>query len=299
MAEIRSRLSVSLVVTGLIAVATVSMVVDRRALRDGARDLPAWTGVVLNLTVPVQRMIAIPVDVIRDGWTRYVALFDTESDNAELRERLAQLEGDNLQLREALVASGRLHQIAEMRESYEIPMLPSELVGVDVSPWFRSVLLDRGRGHGVRSGMPIISEQGVVGLVTATSSGASKAMLVLDRQSAIDVTVQRNRARGILRGRGTDLLDFEFVARDADVRVGDGLITSGLDGVYPKGLAVGRIAAVADAGSRLLQTAKVEPAVDFSRLEQVFVMLRRGPTMELLYQTDDAEVTVAPDIPTP
>ena len=66
MAEIRSRLSVSLVVTGVIAVATVSMVVDRRALRDGARDLPAWTGVVLNLTVPVQRMIAVPVDVVRD-----------------------------------------------------------------------------------------------------------------------------------------------------------------------------------------------------------------------------------------
>ena len=162
-------------------------------------------------------------------------------------------------------------------------MLPAQLVGVDPSPWFRSVLVDRGREHGVRSGMPIISEHGLVGLVTATSMRAAKAMLVLDRQSAVDGIVQRSRSRGIVRGRGTSEIDFEFVTRGSDVRIGDIVISSGLDGVYPKGIRIAEVISVSDPGSALLQTAKLVPAVDFGRLEQVFVMLRRGPTMELLY----------------
>jgi rod shape-determining protein MreC len=193
------------------------------------------------------------------------------------------LEEENLQLREALIASGRLARIAEIRADFEVPMLPSALVGVDPSPWFRSVLVDRGRDHGVRSGMPVISENGLVGLVTATSARAAKAMLVLDRQSAVDGIIQRSRSRGIIRGRGTSEMDFEFVARGSDVRIGDVVISSGLGGVYPKGIRIAEVASVSDPGSALMQTAKLIPAVDFGRLEQAFVMLRRGPTMELLY----------------
>jgi rod shape-determining protein MreC len=196
---------------------------------------------------------------------------------------VAALQEENLQMREALVAGGRLERIAEMREGFEVPMLPAQLVGRDVSPWFRSVLLDRGRSHGVRSGMPVVSEEGLVGLVTGTSRAAAKSMLLLDRQTAIDGTVQRSRSRGIVRGRGDDDLAFEFVVRDADVQVGDLVITSGLDGVYPKGLRVGVVTELADPGSRLIQTATLRSAVDFGRLEQAFVMLRRGPAMELLY----------------
>jgi rod shape-determining protein MreC len=255
--------------------------------------------VVLDVTVPVQKMVTMPVDFTRDAWARYVALVGVGEENARLRERLAAVEEDNLQLREALVASGRLRRIAEMRDDFEIPMLPSELVGGDVSPWFRSVLLDRGRTHGVRSGMPVISDQGLAGLVIAASRNAAKTMLLLDRQSAVDGTVQRSRARGIVRGRGTEDLEFEFVVRGSDVQVGDVVITSGLGGVYPRGLRIGEVTAVSDPGSRLLQTATLAPAVDFGRLEQVFVMLRRGPTLELLYRGEDAEAPAAspPDRP--
>ena len=134
--------------------------------------------------------------------------------------------------------------------------------------------------------MPVISEQGLVGLVTATSNNAAKTMLLLDRQTAIDGTVQRSRARGIVRGRADELLEFEFVARGGDVQVGDVVITSGLGGVYPKGLLIGRVSAISEPGSQLLSSASLEPAVDFGRLEQAFVMLRRGPSMELLYTTE-------------
>jgi cell shape-determining protein MreC len=251
MDDLRRRLATSLIISGIVAAAIVTLVLDRRAVQRGGRDLPAWIGVVLDVAAPVQKAVAVPIEMVRGTFSRY----------------------------------GRLQRIAEMRERYEIPMLPAELVGVDASPWFRSVLVDRGRDRGVRSGMPVISEQGLVGLVTATSIRSAKAMLVLDRQAAIDGVIQRSRARGIVRGEGSDELAFEFVARGNDVQVDDQVITSGLGGVYPKGLLIGSVLSISDPGPGLVQTATIRPAVDFGRLEQVFVMLRRGPAMELLYST--------------
>ena len=165
-------------------------------------------------------------------------------------------------------------------------MQPSEVVGLDVSPFFRSVLVDRGSRHGIRPGSPVITDEGVVGVVTRTSPNAAKTMLVLDRQSRVDAVIQRNRARGMVAGNGSGELSFEFVVLGADVRIGDRVITSGLGGVYPKGLDLGEVTAISYPSGSLLQAATLKPAVDFGRLEQVFVMLRVGPTMELLYGGD-------------
>lgn len=272
----------------LVGVALINMVVDRRARTEGGRELSWWSGLVLDVAVPVQKMVAFPFEVARGSWDEYVALVDVGRENAELQERIAELEETNLQLSEALKTSGRLDRIAEMREEFDVPMLPTQLVGLDASTWFRSVLLDRGRNHGVRSGMPLISEQGLVGLITATSRNAAKGMLLIDHQSAVGAVVQRSRSRGMVRGNGAGLV-FEFVGRDADIAKGDLLITSGLGGVFPKGLRVGVITEVEAEGAQLLREATVEPAVDFGRLEQVFVMLRRGPTMDLLYATDTGD----------
>jgi rod shape-determining protein MreC len=290
MTDYRSRVFIGFLAVGLVGVALVNMVVDRRAVSGGGRELSWWSGLVLDVAVPVQKMVAVPLDLARGAWRDYLALVDVRRENSELRSKLAAAEDENLQLREALVSSGRLQLIDEMRDEFDVPMLPAELVGLDVSAWFRSALLDHGRSGGVRAGMPVVSAEGygLVGLVTTTSRGAAKVMLLLDRQSAIDGIVQRSRSRGVVRG-GKDALEFEFEARGGDVQVGDAIITSGLGGVYPKGFRIGEVVSVSDPGSRLLQTATVQPAVDFGRLEQVYVMLRRGPTMELLYATGDGD----------
>ena len=293
MPEFSGRVRLALLVTLVIALATVSMVMDQRALRGGGREMPAWAGLLLDAAVPVQKAMALPVDLLRAAWNDYLFLVDVRQENDTLRRQLLEVREQNLQLREALVAGGRLERIAEMREDFEVPMLPTELVGSDVSPFFHSVLLDRGSSDGVRSGMPVINESGLVGLVVATSSQAAKTMLLLDRQIAVDGTVQRSRTRGIVRGRGDDAPLFEFVARGGEVEPGDLLITSGLDGVYPKGLLIGTVTSVEAPGAKLLSTARLEPGVDFGRLEQAFVMLRRGPTMELLYASGNGDRMVA------
>jgi rod shape-determining protein MreC len=277
------RLGAPITFGALALLTAITMVSDRRAIRDDAADLPWWQAVVLEIAIPVQKMLLAPIEAASGAWARYGQLVGVREVNDALYQRIAELEEANLQYREALVASGNLQRIASMRDDFEVAMLPSEIVGLDVSPWFRSVLVDRGRKHGVRSGSPVITDQGVVGLVTATSERAAKTMLLLDRQSAIDGIVQRSRARGIVRGRGTGELAFEFVVRGSDVREGDVVITSGMGGVYPKGLRIGVVRSISDPAGRLLQTAVLAAAVDFGRLEQVFVMLHRGPTMELLY----------------
>jgi rod shape-determining protein MreC len=113
-------------------------------------------------------------------------------------------------------------------------------------------------------------------------------MLLTDRQSSVDGVVQRSRAQGIVRGRRGEFLEFEFAVQGSDVQVGDVVITSGVGGVYPKGLRVGEVVEVGEAGE-LLQTALLRPAVDFGRLEGVFVMLWRAPTMELLYSDEGGD----------
>ncbi len=282
MRDLLDRLRIPLVFSTIVVLTLATMVTDRRALRAGGRDHGMVASVLLDVTAPVQRVLTAPANFAVDLWGRYIALLAVRSENDRLREQVARLEDENLQFREALVQSGYLDQIAAMRSEYETPMLPAQVVGQDASAWFRSVLLDRGRTHGVGSGMPVVTEGGVAGLVTETSGRASRAMLITDRQSSMDGIVQRSRALGIVRGLRDGRLEFEFAVRGSDVRVGDVVITSGLGGAYPKGLRIGEVLEVGEPGD-LLQTAVVKPAVDFGRLEGVFVMLWRAATMDLLY----------------
>jgi rod shape-determining protein MreC len=286
MGDFLRRIRLPLLFAGLLLATVVLMMGDRRALRERGMD-PSWlSAALLELAAPVQRVVRAPWAFATSRWSRYVALVDVEQENEELRRQLAWLEEEILQLREALVASGHLQRIAEMRQDFEVPLLPTHVVGQDVSPFFHSALLDRGRSQAVRAGMPVVTDRGLVGLVTATSPHAARTMMLMDRRSAVDGIVQRSRARGIVRGTGSDVLEFTFMVRGDDVQPGDVVITSGVGGVYPKGLQIGTVTSVEMDPRKLVHTAKIRPAVDFGRLEQVFVMLHRAPTMELLYEGD-------------
>ena len=286
MPDLLKRLFGPLVIVAVVLLAIVSMVLDRRHVKEGGRPLPWWQATLLEVTAPIERMISAPIDGVKDIYRDYVDLLGVRSENIRLTQRIAEVASENMQFREALVTSGHLERVAAMRDEAEIPMLPAEIVGLDVTPWFRSILIDRGADAGVQPGNPVITYDGVVGVVTATSAHAAKTMLLLDHQSTVDALVQRSRARGLVRGAGRGALEFEFFVRESDVVVGDEVVTSGLGGIYPKGLLLGRVAELRAATGELTQIAVVRPAVDLGRLEQVFVMLRRGPTMELLYRSN-------------
>ena len=284
MTDFLRRIRLPLLFTGLLMLTLVFMLADRDPI---AAEEASWPErILLEFTAPLQQFVTRPAEWLGDLWTRYVALVEVREDNERLLAEIRELEEENVQFREALVASGHLARIARMRVDFEVPLLPSEVVGQDVSPWFRTVLLDRGRSEAVRSGMPVVAAGGLVGVVTATSPGASRAMMLLDRRSAVDAIVQRSRARGIVRGTGAGDIEFVFMVRGDDVQEGDEIITAGVGGVYPKGLRIGVVAEVQAERSEIHHVATVRPAVDFGRLEQVFVMLQRGPTLDLLFAED-------------
>ena len=284
MTDFLRRIGLPLLFAGLLMLTLVFMLADRDPI--AAEEAPWPESILLEFTAPLQQFVTRPAEWLGDIWTRYVALVEVGEENERLLAEIRELEEENVQFREALVASGHLARIARMRVDFEVPLLPSEVVGQDVSPWFRTVLLDRGRSEAVRSGMPVVAAGGLVGVVTATSPGASRAMMLLDRRSAVDAIVQRSRARGIVRGTGAGEIEFVFMVRGDDVQEGDEIITAGVGGVYPKGLRIGVVSEVQTERSEIHHIAMVDPAVDFGRLEQVFVMLQRGPTLDLLFAED-------------
>jgi rod shape-determining protein MreC len=286
MGDFFRRIRLPLVFVALVLLTTFFMIGDQRAARGERVDAPWPLSVLLEATQPVQRAVRWPFERAESSWSQYVALVDVGRENASLRTRVRALEEENLQLREALVESGNLARVAALRGEFEAKLMPARVIGQDLSPYFRSLLVDRGRRAGVLAGMPVVSDRGLVGLVTATTRSAARTMLLVDRRAAVDAVIERSRALGIVRGTGTASLEFEFLMRGADVKPGDAVLTSGVGGVYPKGLRIGVVTEVHARAGQLVHTARVAPAVEFGELETAFVLLARGPSMRLLYEGD-------------
>ncbi len=297
MGDFFRRIRLPLIFAALVLLTTFFMIGDQRAARGERVNAPWPLSALLEASAPIQRAVRWPIEHVRVSWAEYIALVDVGRENGALRARLVTALEENLQLREALVESGNLERVAAMRRGFEADLMPARVIGQDVSPYFRSLLLDRGRESGVLSGMPIVADGGLVGLVTATTPSASRTMLLVDRRAAVDAVVERSRALGIVRGTGTGALEFSFLMRGADVQAGDALLTSGVGGVYPKGLRIGTVVSVNAQKGALVHTARAAPSVDFGELEIVFALLERGPSMRLLYEGEgDAATDAAPDV---
>ncbi len=268
------------------------------AAQHGPSEIGFAPRLVLNLTLPLERMVTLPVQELRGVWSDYVALVGVREENDKLRGRLARLEDENQQYREAILSSERFQRLAGFRSQREIPMVPANVIHQDLSPWFQSLIIDQGAAAGIRPGMPVITDSGVVGLVSGTTPGAAKVMLMIDPQSRLDAYVERTRARGTVRGAASSICDLDYVLRQENIEEGDLLLTSGMGGTYPKGLRVGRIAKVDRKTSGLFLAAQVEPAVDFTRLDEVFVILeqRQVPEDQAFSAVDEG---LWPDPPPP
>jgi len=167
----------------------------------------------------------------------------------------------------------RLRLLLDFKETQDIDTLPARVIGEDASSWFRTIMIDKGSEHGVTEGMPVVVAEGVVGRVVRSSPRFARVLLITDASSAVASLLQENRARGVCRGQG-DLLIFDFVLRQEEVAVNDRVVTSGMGDVFPKGLVIGHVKSVDSQEYGLFQTIEVKPAVDFSHLEEVLVLLR-------------------------
>lgn len=231
--------------------------------------------VAIALVAPFQKAIVNTVRYFRDIWQHYFVLVAIVDDNNRLRGELQQMVALQHRHEEVRQANERLRALLSLGREIERPAIAAQVVGKDPSPWFQTILVDKGRTDGVEIGLPVINPQGVVGLVVEAAAGYAKVMLITDPNSAVDAIVQSNRARGIIKGGTSGYCVFDYVLRHHDVQAGDTVVASGMDGVFPKGIPVGRVSEVVKGVAGLFQDVTVTPYVDFERLEEVLIVPKK------------------------
>ena len=232
---------------------------------------------LLEITFPFQKAVMYSTDALGDLIDSYVLLVNLKRENVALRRMVAELQKENNFLREKAIASERLQNLLRFSKKIPKPMLPVQIIGIDPSSWFRTIVIDKGTKHGVNRGMPVVSPEGIVGHVLQTSPHCEKVLLITDFNSSVDAIVQRSRAKGVVEGNGGNLCRLKYAPRAHDIQLGDRVVTSGLGGRYLKGLMIGKISKIKKKSYGLFQQAEIIPSVNFTKLEEVFVIIETHP----------------------
>lgn len=199
---------------------------------------------------------------------------------AEMRRRIQQLEAEAERQREQAQENQRLRRLLSMREELAPKSVGAEVLAASLTGQSRVLVVDAGTERGVREDLPAVAWGGAVGRVVDAGPGFAKIRLLTDPNSGVSGIVQRSRVEGMLRGRADGLLEMQYVPKFADVAVGDRVVTSGLDGVFPRGFAVGRVARVRES-TGVSKIVEVEPEIEYDSLQEVLVLTERVGT-ELL-----------------
>jgi rod shape-determining protein MreC len=221
---------------------------------------------------PLQIASQETVNWIKGFQENYDTLAGFRSENERLRKRVQALEVERQKLLEAEATNRRLKELLDFRSHLPDTAITAAIIANSASSWFQSCLLNKGSADGVRKGMAVVTPLGVVGQVVSVTARTAKVILLTDPNSGIDVLVQRTRSRGIVSGALEDGTVLKYVKRSEDIQEGDRLITSGVDGVFPKGLMVGTVIKVRKQHLGLFQFIEVLPAVRSERVEEVLVV---------------------------
>ena len=242
---------------------------------------PAASGLgraMIAFVAPFQELATRAVKTIQDGWWNYFFLVSVSQENQRLLKELGKSHQKIIQQSELELENRRLRELLGFKRSLPAPAIAAEIIGKDPSAWFKTVIIDKGSSDGLRRGLPAVSSLGVVGQIVEVSGRQSRLMLIIDRNSGADALVQRTRARGVVKGTSQDECYLDYVLHADDVRVGDLVVSSGFDGVYPKGLLIGTVTAVDFKGGDFFKDVQITPAVDFDKLEEVLIILESPPS---------------------
>lgn len=259
------------IIIGLIVLITLSIMLLSLSSR---QPYPAH-GVgrlAIALVSPFQKLISHTSRFMRDIWEHYFFLASVAQENEKLRreaQKAFELAHRNEELRQA---NNRLRQLFDLGQELQRPAIAAQVVGKDPSPWFQTILVDKGRENGVKIGFPVVNPQGVVGLIVEATDHYAKVMLITDPNSAVDAVVQKSRARGIIKGGTSGYCVFNYVLRKHDIQIGESVIASGMDGVFPKGTPIGEVTEIVKKEAGIFQDVTVTPYVDFERLEEVLIV---------------------------
>lgn len=241
----------------------------------GARGGSLLEDTLLTLFSPFLRSASGVTSGFASTWHRYVALRGVEEENARLRAKVGTLTLEAREAEEARHEADRLRALLDLRDTSHPASIAARVIARGGAGSARTLVVDRGSRAGVARLQAVITPRGAVGRVVEAAPGVAKVLSLVDPNSGVAALVQRTRVQGVLVGEGENTCRLEFVSDDAPVEVGDVVVTSGLDAIFPKGILLGVVSEVGEAQG-LTRYVQIRPEVDMHRLEEVLV-LRSAP----------------------
>jgi rod shape-determining protein MreC len=239
--------------------------------------VPLLEAATFGVFAEAQRGLSSGVAGLRRVWNRYVWLRGVEAENTDLRRQLDEVRVQYQERRALADHARQLETLLELRDRTNLQTVAAEVIAASASPDFRTLTIDKGTRQGLRTDMAVIAAAGVVGRIVVPSPGAAKVQLLVDRNAAAGALIERSRAQGVAVGGGdNERVRLDYVSEASDVVVGDLVVTSGIDGIYPKGFTLGHVDSVEKSGPAYKRIT-IKPAVNFSSLEAVLVVLTPTP----------------------
>jgi rod shape-determining protein MreC len=252
----------------------ISLVVFSLTLKSPKSEMVIFRKIVLETIAPVEWAVNSAFEYVGGLWERYIFLVGLEKENRVLTARLSALKKELNSYREINLEYERLRKYIGLEKDIDYPTIAAKVVGRNRPSVFKTILINRGTKDGVSIDCPVVAAEGIAGRVIEVSWNVSKVLLLVDYNSNIDALIQRSRVQGILQGTREGECDLKYVQRSEEVKVGDVVVSSGLAGIFPKGLLLGRVRNVQKEKSGLFQRIEVSTEVDVTKLEEMLVILK-------------------------
>jgi len=245
-----------------------------QARSEDRREIGFLGSLLVAALSPVQAAMTRVSDAVASGWRSLSEIGELRAENRRLRRQVEMLSEEVNRLREQAREAERLERLLDLARSLPHRTVAARVIARSPNAWYSTVLLDRGSKNGISMNDPVLTPSGLVGRVMEVGPASARVLLISDPRSAVGALVQRSRDIGVVQGLGGGHLSMRYLCRSAEVQEGDLVVTSGLGGVFPRGLPVGTIVRVTKDESGLFQEAEVQPAADLDRLEEVLVLLK-------------------------
>ena len=241
-----------------------------------SRDVLPVSGIeriTISFIAPVQKAVTQTISFTQKIWDTYFMAVLAVSENSHLKRELGKTIEIKTRNNELVLENTRLKKFVNFIGKVPDNYVAAQIIARDPSPWFKTIMIDKGLNDNLVKGSPVLVSEGIVGQIIEVSNNYSRVLLITDRNSAVDSLVQNTRVRGIVKGNNEDNCSFVYALRKEEVKEGELIISSGLDQVFPKGLKIGRILKATRIHSQLFQDITIETSVDFDKIEEVLVLI--------------------------
>lgn len=232
-----------------------------------------FVSVIYSAFKPIQQTVTFVEERVTNLFKSYISLVGVNKKNGELADEVRKLRTEIVSLKEKELENRRLKRVLELKNRLDFPTVVAQVIGQDASGFFRTILINKGSDEGVLPDMAVTVPEGIVGKINRSSAVMAQVMMITDPSMSVDCRVERTRDRGLLTGSYSYSCLLQYVNKEADLKNGDLVVTSGLDGIFPRGLVVGTLQSVRLSEHGLFQEAVVNPSAKLSEIEEVIVIL--------------------------